>query len=126
MHRIGPEAALADEVIRIADQIDDAEEAHVVKREQRAVVEVEHHARKALDISGQIAGHPEVQAQPDIARLGEQMLAVPPHAREPPPHQLAQRRRPHGEDALVEHAHAGDGAPQRMPREGARVGLDLG
>ena len=57
--------------------------------------------------------------------MGEQMLAVPPHSRELPARERPQFSRAHGEDALIEHAHADDGAMQRMPSECARVGFDL-
>src|SRR5213079_2439535 len=86
---------------------------------------IEDHARKASDVGRQLTGHAEVQPQPEVARLREEMLAVAPHARELPAGQCAQGALAYGEDALVEHAHPGDGAPQPVAGERAGVALDF-
>ena len=59
-----------------------------------------------------------------MARAGR--LLVPPYMRESSSHQLAQLALAHREHAVIEHAHAGDGAAERVRGEGAGVGLDFG
>ena len=131
IERIGTETMLGDERIRIGRDVDDAEEAHVVVRQPRAVLEFEDDARKSrlfgvVAVVEKIAAHAEVQMQPRRAGVGEEMLAVTPDLREfASNHRPLQRRSAHAEDPLIEHAHGGDALVQRMLREVAAVQLDL-
>src|SRR5205823_938006 len=109
-----------------ARQVDDAEQPHVLEREMRAALEVEDDARESrlivrVAVVREIAGHSEVEMQPLRAGLGEEMLPMPPHARE----RASAERAPellfaHGEHALVANAHARDALIERMLRKVAR------
>src|SRR4051794_32314873 len=109
--RIGTEAMLGDERVRIGRDVDDAEEPHVVVREPGAALEFEDDARESrlivvIEIVKKIATHAEVQVQPRWAGIREEMLAMTPNLRERASHHRPlQRRSAHAKDPLIEHAY---------------------
>src|SRR5438445_4611341 len=79
LQRIGAEVVLRYVRVGRRRQIDDAEEAHVDEGEV-AFREVEDDARETRLVIREILeipGHPEVEMEPGIARIGEEVLAVP-------------------------------------------------
>jgi hypothetical protein len=69
-----------------------------------------------------------MEMQPFAAGLGEEMFAVPPHARERTAAQAARERfrADLTQDALIENGDAGDRLLQGVLREVPRVQLDFG
>src|SRR6266550_8544647 len=98
------------------------ERARILVREMPAVIEVENHARKSrrivIAVVRKIARHPEMQAEPDVIGIHEEMLAMPMYAAERVADERPQRSR--AEDTGVEDADSGDGLPECMTRKVAR------